>query len=366
MTIRSLALVTALSARHLFSADPTLRGVTAHEWGTFTTVADENGKPVNWIASLSNDLPCFVERGGAFGQKNSFPSLVRMETPVIYFYAPNPATVNVRVDFPQGRITEWYPRAETGTGQISWSGLRVDPRESPELPTAKGKSHYFAARETDAATLKINGQVEKLLFYRGIGNFGVPVEARFVEDNRLRVTNTGTAPLSMVVYFENRNGRIAYRVARNLASTIEWKTPEVLSSVESVHLELKEELVRAGLFPKEAAAMIETWRDSWFEAGTRLIYVVPREIVDKVLPLQIEPAPSAVERVFVGRAELLAPWHQERLLTATTATDLKDAGRFLDSFAAQILRTTGNHLNASAYKEAMQHYWKSAAGSCVQ
>lgn len=95
MTIRSLALVTALSAQRLFSADPTLRGVNAHEWGTFTTVADENGKPVRWIASLSNDLPCFVERAGSFGQKNSFPSLVRMETPVIFMQAAHAEFVDL-------------------------------------------------------------------------------------------------------------------------------------------------------------------------------------------------------------------------------------------------------------------------------
>jgi len=34
-----------------------------------------------------------------------------METPVLYFYPLKPMTVSVRVDFPNGRVTEWYPRA---------------------------------------------------------------------------------------------------------------------------------------------------------------------------------------------------------------------------------------------------------------
>jgi hypothetical protein len=30
-----------------------------------------------------------------------------------------------------------------------------------------------------------------------------------------------------------------------------------------------------GLFPKEAHAMVDTWRDSWFEEGTRAFYILP-------------------------------------------------------------------------------------------
>ena len=35
--------------------------------------------------------------------------------------------------------------------------------------------------------------------------------------------------------------------------------------------------------------MVETWRDSWFEEGSRLIYIVPSRAIDAILPLQIEP-----------------------------------------------------------------------------
>src|SRR5438132_371630 len=59
-----------------------------------------------------------------------------------------------------------------------------------------------------------------------------------------------------------------------------------------------------GLYPKEAAAMVDTWRDSWFEPGSRLFYVAPRQAVDAILPLNVTPAPGSVVRVFVGRIEL--------------------------------------------------------------
>ena len=64
--------------------------------------------------------------------------------------------------------------------------------------------------------------------------------------------------------------------------------------------------------------MVETWRDSWFEEGTRLIYIVPSRVIHAVLPLQIEPGPSAVARVFVGRIELITP-ALKRTVTEATA-----------------------------------------------
>jgi hypothetical protein len=59
-----------------------------------------------------------------------------------------------------------------------------------------------------------------------------------------------------------------------------------------------------GLFPREAKAMVETWRDSWFGEGTRLFYIVSRNAIDSILPLEIDPIPVDVVRVFVGRLEL--------------------------------------------------------------
>ena len=38
--------------------------------------------------------------------------------------------------------------------------------------------------------------------------------------------------------------------------------------------------------------MIDTWRDSWFEEGMRIFYILPRKAVDGVLPLKITPSPA--------------------------------------------------------------------------
>ena len=83
--------------------------VVTHEWGTFTSVAREDGTAVEWAPLLGpGDLPCFVSRDRQI-RKVALRGLVRMETPVLYFYTKQPATLSIHVDFPQGLITEWYP-----------------------------------------------------------------------------------------------------------------------------------------------------------------------------------------------------------------------------------------------------------------
>src|SRR5262245_33076961 len=95
------------------SADEVAAGLKVHEWGTFTSVAGENGAPVSWRTfGGPDDLPCFVDRVGPL--KGMLSLTIRMETPVLYFYGARPSTVNVKVDFPKGYITEWYPKAALG------------------------------------------------------------------------------------------------------------------------------------------------------------------------------------------------------------------------------------------------------------
>jgi hypothetical protein len=184
---------------------PSENPLTVHEWGTFTSVTRLDGRAAVWAPLQGpGDLPCFVERLGQ-GNYKLFYGMVRMETPVLYFYARSPLTLSVKVDFPKGWVTEWFPKASTvmprapdavspGNGSIVWDKVEVLPHSTPNLWTTQGASHYFAARNTDAAPVRIGGQWEKLIFYRGVGNFKVP----------LRVThNTETHKLSIHGNFDH-------------------------------------------------------------------------------------------------------------------------------------------------------------------
>jgi hypothetical protein len=323
--------------------------LVAHEWGTFTSVADGRGNPVEWASWLGpSDLPCFVERLDGKNWKAILSGFVRMETPVLYFYSTRRLTLSVHVEFPQGWITEWYPKAKVtaggqyNNGKIAWDSVQVLPGADLEFPTASGDSHYFYARNTESAPLRVGDQQEKLLFYRGIGGFQVPLRPKFSSDNKIEIRNAGPDPIPLAILFENRAGKIGYRVVHNIADSVTVDQPEMNGDFQQLRQDLAGELAEFGLYKKEAEAMVETWRDSWFEEGTRVLYVYPRDQVDTLLPLSIEPKPSATDRVFVGRVELLSPWTQQTIRTAMTAGDvatLTKFGRFLDPFLQQIRRT---------------------------
>ena len=151
---------------------------TAHEWGTFTSVQGADGAQLQWNPFLTTDLPAFVynravRNGGLKGAaltdpfgKINMSGLIRMETPVIYFYSDRARTAEVRVSFPQGRVTEWYPQAthvgpfhtmdasekvRAARSVIEWKGLKILPRDTKEMSAAKlirdaknpGENHYY-------------------------------------------------------------------------------------------------------------------------------------------------------------------------------------------------------------------------------
>src|SRR5437870_1985424 len=77
----------------------------AHEWGTFTSVQGADGVQIQWNPIIRTDLPDFVYEQGRSGfpasqllfvGKGYSPSLMRMETPVIYFYSDTERTVDVK------------------------------------------------------------------------------------------------------------------------------------------------------------------------------------------------------------------------------------------------------------------------------
>jgi len=359
--------------------------LVAHEWGTFTSVADESGNPVEWAPWLGpSDLPCFVERMAGKNWKVILSGLVRMETPVLYFYSTRPVTLSVHVDFPQGWITEWYPKAtvtagnQYNNGRIGWKSVEVLPGANLEFPTAAGDSHYFYARNTDSAPLRVADQQEKLLFYRGIGGFRVPVRPKFSSDGQLEIRNTGPDPIPLAIVFENHAGKIGYRVVHGIADAVTVDPPEMTGDLRQLRQDLAGELAGFGLYKKEAEAMVETWRDSWFEDGTRVLYVYPRKQVDALLPLSIDPKPAATNRVFVGRVEVLSPWTQQTIRTAMSGGDvatLTKFGRFLNPFLDQMRRanpkTAESPTTNAVVLRARQEIQKSSSatsgsGACIQ
>jgi hypothetical protein len=383
-----------LIAAEIHSPQPS--GLTVHEWGTFTSVAGEDGAATDWDAlGCKSDLPGFVNDFGYRGFKWRLTGTVRMETPVMYFYSSRELDAHVKVGFPRGLITEWYPRAEYAvdqkfgdgsvrrlqpnlnwidtsmrkvTGGIEWKNVKVQPDTAPSLPVESGGNRYYAARATDAAPITVGDQHEKFLFYRGVGRFPVPLSARLLGDGTIAVENRGSDTVPSVILFENRGGRLGFRRLGSIdaGQTARPSAPPSLDgSLSQLRSDLETALVGLGLFPKEAQAMVETWRDSWFEEGSRLIYIVPSRAIDGILPLQVEPAPSQIARVFVGRIELITPDTMrpvEEAIDSGRWSTIDPTGRFLDPILGRILAKTP--AKAQQIEEFRRSIRASIAGSC--
>ena len=333
--------------------------LTVHEWGTFTAIAGNDGTATQWTPFTGPvDLPGFVEHLSDANLKPGLRGTIRLETPVLYFYSPRDVTVSVRVAFSKGVITEWYPRAARvqprailrntslrqlqTDGSIAWNDVAVSPNLRGEFPREAPSNRYYAARETSSAPLRVKtpsgDQQERFLFYRGVSAAPLALSAKQNADGGLVVKNLNEDEVPAIILFERRGERVGYRLARALRDDAVLDPPALTGNVDSLCADLEDILLNRGLYPDEAHAMVETWRDSWFEEGSRLIYVVPRGFIDKVLPLTISPAPGEITRVFVGRLEIVTPATARAVETAVASNDevtLNKYGRFLEP----ILRT---------------------------
>jgi hypothetical protein len=364
---------------------PVYSDLTAHEWGTFTSIAGNDGQAVRWLPlSGPSDLPGFVEHFRDAEFKVGLAGTLRMETPVLYFYASHATTLSVKVNFAKGVITEWYPHASSveptarlndvslyqknaDDGSIAWDSVIVDPNLSTDLPREDGNSRYFAARETSATSLRVStaagNQQEKFLFYRGVSVFPVPISASVAADSgNVLVRNLGEQAIPNIVRFERRGSRLGYSIDNAVQSEAILVPPELTGTPDSLNRDLVDMLVAQRLYLDEAQAMVRTWSDSWFEEGSRLIYIVPAQYVNTILPLSIRPAPAQTVRVFVGRLELVTPATERAVETAFESGDeltLAKYGRFLNPIVAEMMRDPSyGDLQATikTYYDSGHHY----------
>jgi hypothetical protein len=364
--MRFLACLISASCLLLQAADDdALQTYAVHEWGTFTSIAGANGQALEWQPfGGPSDLPCFVHRFQV-GFKANLSGKVRMETPVIYFYAPHAMTASVNVTFPNGYITEWFPQASRiarvlGSGSvfdypnppkpdphtrqprngepdsIGWPEVKIDPQAEPRYPFFFESSHYYAARSTDSAPLVADGEAEKFLFYRGVGEFQPPISVEVVAGDQLRLRNLAKGALPAAIVFQNTSGRIRYRSLGALDGEVTTEIPAIDADLTALKVDLERILTLQGLFPREARAMVETWSDSWFEEGARVFYILPADEIEAILPLQIDPRPDRIARVFVGRVEVITADIRNIVTKAIKHGDratLEKYGRFLQPIA---------------------------------
>lgn len=392
------------------------RGFIVHEWGTDTVLVGSDGAPQRGLHHEEEALPAFVyDRMTAGALAGSVSAHVKMETPVTYFYSETPRSAAVRVDFPLGVFSQWYPAvarfepkiagpeaivklfeygdpvldprfpftqdmcrdiyAVISGGLLEWGSVDILARGAvAPLPDAPlDESMWAAARAVDSNLLKISGvpgaetaQHERFLFYRGVGNFPLPLLLTAPEDGALAVENGSQTPVGrlFVLHVDATRGAFSEWAdgvlpGQLIADDVPSLNPAPGLDVFAAALaeRVTEALDGAGLYHDEAQAMVATWQRQWFTSpGVRVLYLVPQAWTDASIPLTIDPPPDASVRVMVIRGELLTPAQEAADvaaagLLADLATEAEGRAHFLalGRFAEPRLRRAAALLGEPAY-----------------
>jgi hypothetical protein len=339
-----------------------------HEWGTFTSFSGSDSVKLEFRPLVEADLPPFVlDRSRQSGVpnpliKSNLSVLQRMETPVTYFYSDRERQASVRVGFPQGLLTEFYPpvvqmapaykwfsqEAMSGS-MLDWGKIWIIPENRLRadvsdplldsrlesamrerlLPATGNQPHYAYARETDSALVYVQRPAdkqrplapsgtffEKFLFYRGVGNFDLPLKLAAHSGDQFELTNLGKEPMRglFLVTVDGKELRFSQFDSIEAGRTMALTQSRRPSSADELSEAMVTALIDARLYEKEARAMVKTWRTSWFgEEGTRLFYLLPQTVTDQLLPLEIQPPPDEIVRVMVGRLEIMRPEDETRV-----------------------------------------------------
>lgn len=349
ITSHKLKVVNPTLPRGSIKDKPIIEGLVAHEWGTYTSVSSSDGREMEGLHHEEEKLPSFVlHRGQYVKGMEAVPMGVtqKLETPVIYFYTKKATTVNVKVDFPQGIISEWFPRAASfkpsinynaylppsflQKGSMTWK-VKVDPAITQAPPHVEPDNVWAPSRQVTATPLKetTSNKTEKFIFYRGLGRFSVPFRAQARSNGQITLINQSkqSIPAVFILHVTEKGAAFAAVGGVEAHSKKLTITPSNLQPFASYIDNATGALAKAlqkhgGLYKDEAWAMVNTWRHSYFKSpspGLRILYIAPRAWTDALLPLTITPKPTEVERVLVGRVELLTPNTEKDTILRLTA-----------------------------------------------
>lgn len=346
--------------------------LVVHEWGTFLAMNGSDGVTLDGMYHEEHALPRFVHARGA-NELRLPTSLMKGETPVIYFYTDTETRVSVEVGFPGGLWTQWYPQATTLAPRLVQVGTLPEVRNSrigwtvdvvpvhqaaasgATLPATERDALWNHAREVDAAFVRVvppqgRNEWERFIFYRGLGQKPLPLHAR-ADGARLTCAAPMTEAVRHVFVLRVERGEGAYRYVPSLGcgEQINHLVPAMTSAqpleqfAGALSDDLAQRLEESGLYAKEARAMVNTWRTSYFTSdGIRILFVLPQSWTDAFIPMKISPPPDELVRVMVGRLELLTLEREREASDAISRLSSPDAD--VREAAFNVLREQGRYV----------------------
>jgi mRNA-degrading endonuclease toxin of MazEF toxin-antitoxin module len=360
-----------LAASAALAAAPSLlraqddAGLVVHEWGVVSVAyrssvwahARSAGSRALKGQEVKSDLPAFVATWEkAVGEQMDDWRMQPVDKPVVWFYSKKAMDVKFEVSVPKGRPKAWWPWASAfapdfkgspmgkgglrrldddeqepditkmpqSPGRLVWEKLSLDPTIA-EFPKAAGWWPDCRAvdatpfRFPDAPDFKWGGrmraphplgkgvpQTEKFLFYDALTPFEPALDIEWSKD-KVVVRNDGAAAIPALFAIRVRNGTCASAASAALAkgASVELKPADGEPA-------LKDALVKAGLYEKEAAVVAGIWKEEFFQVdGARVLAITPPAVFDALLPATVTPTPKEFVRVLVTHVECLP--HETRI-----------------------------------------------------
>jgi hypothetical protein len=366
--------------------DPKTSDMVVHEWGTFLAMNGSDGVGLEGMYHEEHSLPGFVHARSR--DQLRLPSVsLKGETPVIYFYTDRAQEARIDVKFPKGIWTQWYPQAQIVApaitqspspsqlidGRIRWRA-EIIPANTPgvTVPATSADALWNYAREVDAAYVRTHDftrpnsptEMERYIFYRGLGQSNLPLQFTAAEGGTMSLPKDDRFGVKhvFVLRVDGDKASYSYRSELKPGETIAHVIPAASDAQPIAEFTMKlcddlaARLIESGLYEKEARAMVNTWRSSYFQTpGVRALFVMPQAWTDDFIPLKITPTPKQTVRVMVGRTELLTSEREQQAEQAIADLGSNDSavrqeafdtlekqGRYVEPIVRRVMNATTN------------------------
>ncbi len=328
-----------------------------HEWGVFTIFNDLKYANANRKAEWAS-LPDYFYRQFPTVRLRWEPAA--WDKPIIYFYCTRPTLkVEVKVTFAEGAPVAWWPCCSSPVDRgiarpkggetpvfrtLTWSAwlgekspipadltwgprspLREDtsaprPPKEPERPPCPWLAD---ARLKEASQVSVVGskvqrgapwttsqrETERFIYYDGLVPAPNGLRCVAATKDAVTVKNAGEFPIRDLFVVDRRTAEsrtmafahVAGPIASGEERQIALATRSAVNVVAEAKAAVQKALAAAGLSGAEAAAVLKIWDQGFFGApGVAAFYLLPQAEYDRMLPLEIKPAPKKLVRVGIA------------------------------------------------------------------
>ena len=270
------------------NADESQKNFEMHEWGVM-------------VGCYSSNQYFMTSRPEA---------VTYVKLPVIYFHSKNEMTLDLSVEFADGKPTDTYPKTMTENNRLKWENVKIYP-ECPQEKSVREKgiidfvpleSILPTLNNVDANCIQYNGTSSKFLFYEGETFFDNKLTFNINDINReITLTNNFDYTIYKVAYTTQTGNFIHPDYISAAVDSIEAGQSVTIkySGIEDKFW--LNDLLNLGFNSSEAESFWKIWSGTFLRRSNagdwgNLIYRIPEWKYDEIYKLNISSKPDKTIR----------------------------------------------------------------------